>query len=113
MNISEYQQFVLSKMNPETLETKEGMLMCALLGLIGETGELADHIKKWCYHNHELDLDYVRKELGDIGFYWNLGCSAIDENTDDIVAMNVAKLEARYPSGFSVEDSKLKRDELG
>jgi NTP pyrophosphatase (non-canonical NTP hydrolase) len=38
------------------------------LGLIGELGELADHIKKHVGHRHELDREVCLKELGDI--YW-------------------------------------------
>lgn len=98
-------------MNPETLETKEGMLLNATLGLVGEAGEVADLIKKWCYHGHDLDLVKLKKELGDIQFYIALATSAVDEQLETIAQMNVDKLTARYPNGFSVEDSKLKKDE--
>lgn len=107
----EYQEFVLSKMNPTALETKEGMLMNAVLGLCGEAGEIADLIKKWCYHGHDLDIVKIKKELGDINFYFNLACSALEERSEDIVQMNMTKLNARYASGFTVEESKTKNDE--
>jgi len=39
------------------------------LGLIGETGELADHIKKVIGHGHKLDPAVCVKELGDVMWY--------------------------------------------
>lgn len=39
------------------------------LGLIGETGELADHIKKVIGHGHKLDPAACVKELGDVMWY--------------------------------------------
>ena len=48
-NIDEYQQFVLSKMNPTAMETEESVLLNATLGLLGEAGETADLVKKWLF----------------------------------------------------------------
>ena len=39
------------------------------VSLVEELGEFAGVIKKWKYHGHELDLNKVQKELGDILFY--------------------------------------------
>ncbi len=111
MDFNSYQEFVISKMNPETLKTKEGMLMNGILGLCGETGETADLVKKWAYHSHDLDLVKIKKELGDIQFYVALCSSAIDELLEDVAQANVDKLSVRYNSGFTVEESKAKKDQ--
>lgn len=111
MTFNEFQTKMLSFMNPETLETKEGMLLNSTLGLSGESGEVADKIKKWCYHGHDLDITSIKKELGDCLFYVALGASAVDATLEEIAELNVTKLSARYPNGFCVEDSKLKKDE--
>ena len=39
------------------------------LGLSGESGELIDHVKKAVFHGHDLNQEYLAKELGDILWY--------------------------------------------
>lgn len=46
-------------------------------------------VKKWVFHEKELDVDHAKKEAGDICWY-----------LDEIMQMNVDKLKARYPEGF-------------
>lgn len=111
MQFNEYQDKVEGFMNPSTLETFEGRLLNATLGLAGETGEVCDSIKKWAFHGHELDMDALKKEVGDILFYVAETASAIGITLEDAAIMNVEKLTKRYPNGFNVEDSKAKKDE--
>ncbi len=42
---------------------------CYMLGLIGESGELTDLLKKAWGHGHQLDIDKLRLELGDCFWY--------------------------------------------
>lgn len=111
IGFDEYQEFVLTVMNPEVLKKKEDMLLNAVLGLNGEAGEVADLVKKWLYHGHELDLHKLKKEICDCQFYVSLAASAVDERLEAIAQLNVDKLTHRYPHGFTVEESKLKRDQ--
>ena len=89
------------------LTTASGIndLVNVALGLTGEAGEFADHIKKVIYHGHDLDRVYVRKELGDILWYVAVGASLVDTDLSMIARINVDKLKARYPEGFSSEAS--------
>ncbi len=113
ISFNDYQKKILTFVNPETMETKEGQLLNGVLGLVGEAGEVADLIKKWCYHKHDLDKEKISKELGDIQFYIALAANAFDIKLEDIAVQNIDKLNARYPTGvFTVEDSKEKKDEL-
>ena len=80
-------------------------LNLAALGLTGESGEVADHIKKVLFHGHALDVNHVAKELGDILWYLGLACDAIGYSLDDVMQMNVDKLHNRYPNGFDAERS--------
>ena len=82
-----------------------GGIMNACLGLSGETGEVNDLIKKWIFHGHELDDDKLAKELGDILWYVAMMCQSFGFNMEEIMQMNIDKLEARYPEGFSEEAS--------
>ncbi|MFN2519826.1 MAG: nucleoside triphosphate pyrophosphohydrolase family protein [Candidatus Limnocylindria bacterium] len=81
-------------------------LLLAGLGLAGEAGEVADHIKKVAFHAHDLDADHVAEELGDILWYAALAARAIGVTLADVAAMNIRKLERRYPEGFSSERSR-------
>lgn len=110
-DLNQYQEKILTFMNPKTMETKSDVLLNGVFGLGGESGETLDLIKKWMYHGHELDKDKLRKELGDILFYVALTAYALDTPLQEIAVGNVNKLTARYPHGFTVEDSKAKRDE--
>lgn len=83
-------------------------LECACYGLAGECGELIDHVKKWRFQGHDLDYDYIRKELGDIAWYLALGATATNTPLDDIFHDNIEKLRDRYPDGFDSEISKAR-----
>ncbi len=85
--------------------TKDKLVECSL-GLMGEGGELIDHIKKHVFHGHELDTDYLNKELGDILYYVSTLATTLKINMDDVAWTNVDKLMKRYPNGFTEYDSK-------
>jgi NTP pyrophosphatase (non-canonical NTP hydrolase) len=78
----------------------------ASMGLAGETGELIDMLKKWIGHGHELDLNEVEKELGDIIWYVAEIATTLELNLAAIADKNLEKLAARYPEGFSEERSR-------
>lgn len=86
-----------------------GELLNGCLGLSGEIGEFNDMIKKWIFHERQLDIEHTKKELGDILWYIAIICHSFGWQMDDILQMNIDKLKARYPDGFSVEKS-LYRD---
>lgn len=82
-----------------------GLLMNGVLGLCGETGEVADIVKKATFQGHELDKDHIAEELGDVSWYLAVASYAIGYNLGDIFQMNIDKLAKRYPEGFSKERS--------
>jgi NTP pyrophosphatase (non-canonical NTP hydrolase) len=83
----------------------EDRVVQAVFGLVGETGEVVDHVKKWRYHGHDLDMKHVCEELGDMLFYYAEICNALGVSLDMIAARNIAKLKARYPAGFDAQRS--------
>lgn len=83
--------------------TDTGGIFNACLGLSGEVGEFNDMVKKWVFHEKELDVDHVKKELGNIAWYLAIACESFGWNLDEILQINVDKLKARYPEGFDVE----------
>lgn len=77
-------------------------MLTACMGLSGETGELVDMFKKHIFHEKPLDEEHAVKELGDVMWYVALLCDAMDWDLETVMAMNIKKLEARYPEGFDV-----------
>ncbi len=80
-------------------------LTLAALGLTGESGEVADSIKKVLYQGHHLDVAHIIEELGDVLWYLTLACNAVDCTIEDVMNVNVAKLRERYPDGFDLQRS--------
>ncbi len=86
--------------------------LCLLaLGLSGESGEVADHIKKHVGHGHALDREGVAKELGDTLWYLAMLSYQMGYQLSDVMDMNVEKLRKRYPNGFSQADSIARVDD--
>ena len=104
MTINEYQTAALRTAQTDKLTARE-LLLNSALGLCGESGEVADLIKKSRFQGHNLDLDHVAKELGDIAWYLAVGTYAIGLDLESIFRMNIEKLKARYPDGFSTDRS--------
>lgn len=104
MTINEYQREAMRTASGMNYE-KHGMLINAALGLCGEGGEVADIVKKATFQGHELDVEHVAKELGDVAWYLAVGARAIGYDLEPILQMNVDKLRARYPDGFDAEKS--------
>lgn len=82
-----------------------GMAIAAL-GLVGESGEVAEIVKKHLGHNHVLDRGAVCKELGDVLWYVAALASACGLRLSDVAQANVDKLRRRYPQGFSADASR-------
>lgn len=75
------------------------------LGMVCESGEAGDIIKKHLFHKHELDRDELIKELGDVLWYMANICSVLDIDLTDVATENIEKLKNRYPNGFNSFDS--------
>lgn len=103
MHANEYQALAMRTLNPK-LSTSE-VLVNAVMGLCGESGEAIDLVKKHLFQGHELDRDALAAELGDIAWYLAEAATALDLDLDDVLAANISKLVKRYPEGFSEEHS--------
>lgn len=105
MTINEYQIEAMRTASGTNYE-HNGMLINAALGLCGEGGEVADIVKKATFQSHELNVEHVAKELGDVAWYLAVGARAIGYDLETILQMNVDKLRARYPDGFDADRSQ-------
>lgn len=98
MNLQEYQEFV------GTVDLYDNhALLTHVLGLNGEAGEVADVVKK-AYRDDEGAftqdrLTSLQKELGDTLWYLTAICNDFGWDVEDILKMNVKKLESRRDRG--------------
>lgn len=91
-------------------DTTTDKLTLSALGLAGESGEVADSVKKLLYQGHRLDHMHMVKELGDVLWYLVLACNALDCTLEDVMNVNVAKLHERYPDGFDPQRSVNRKE---
>ena len=85
-------------------------LATAGLGVAGEAGELAGAIKKHLSHGHDLDLEKIKEEAGDVLWYLAEIAATCGFTLEDVALANIAKLRRRYPDGFDTERSKNRGD---
>ena len=89
-------------------------LLTAALGLTAESGEFTEIVKKMILQGkpyNEDNIFHMKRELGDICWYLAQACMALDTTFDEIIEMNVDKLQARYPGGsFDVHKSENRKD---
>ena len=78
----------------------------ACFGLAGESGELVDLVKKHLFHDHDLDVNHLLLELGDVMYYLCWLCSLLGFDFYEVCYANMDKLNARYPDGFDTERSQ-------
>ena len=88
-------------------------LLTAALGLTAESGEFTEVVKKILLQGkpyNEENVFHMKRELGDICWYIAQACMALDTTFDEIIEMNVEKLEKRYPGGsFDVHHSEYRQ----
>ncbi len=96
----------------EAARTRAGNpdIFVGALGLAGEVGEFADHVKKWYAQGHPLDHDKLINELGDILWYIACSADALGADLSEIARRNIEKLRVRYPNGFTTEASMNRND---
>jgi NTP pyrophosphatase (non-canonical NTP hydrolase) len=89
------------------------LLLTAALGLAAETGEFCEIPKKIYFQGKPLteeNVFHMKRELGDIIWYWVNACRALGLDPNDVIEENVNKLKARYPDGeFDVHHSENRR----
>jgi len=90
------------------------LLLTSGIGLASEGGEFNEIVKKIFFQGKPLNEDnifHMKRELGDIIWYWMNACNALGLDPNDVIAENVKKLEARYPGGsFDAYYSENRKD---
>ena len=127
VDLNKYQQFVEAVTSKESnnydhlhkriLELANGepvinpaLLLTAGIGLASEGGEFNEIVKKMFFQGKPLNEEnvfHMKRELGDIIWYWVNACRALNLDPNEVISENVKKLESRYPGGsFEVHYSE-------
>lgn len=72
-----------------------------LIGLMGETGEVAEKIKKHIRDGTPLDKEDLKKELGDVLWYVSNLATDLGISLDDIAYTNLKKVADRQARGVT------------
>ena len=130
LEINEYADFVKSTTSAESLrtevmmdrmfglqrsneETQFSQLLTASIGMQAESGEFSEIIKKVIFQGkewNEANRFHLKRELGDVLWYWVQGCMALGYTPEEVLEENIRKLSKRYPQGFEILRSE-KREE--
>ena len=129
IDLNRYKQFVEGVTSQQSNETEalcnqlqsleqSGVNMALLLtgsnGIASEGGEFAEIVKKCIFQGKPLDADtqfHIKRELGDIMWYWTNSCRALGLDPNEVIEENVNKLKARYPGGeFDVHYSENRKE---
>ncbi len=106
---------LISRLNlvDDTSEIISARLITAALGLGSETGEFTEIVKKIFLQGKpptEDNIFHMKRELGDIMWYWSTACMALKLDPFEVIEENRAKLEARYGEQFEVKRSEHRKD---
>jgi len=86
-------------------------VLTSAIGMLAESGEFTEVLKKMIFQGKPLNEEqrfHMKRELGDILWYWIQGCMALGFTPDEVMDENIKKLEARYPNGFEVARSETR-----
>ncbi len=95
-------------------EMQVSRLLTAVIGMMAESGEFAEIVKKKVFQANNKFTDdeifHMKRELGDVLWYWCQGCIALGFTPEEVIQENITKLEKRYPNGFEVIRSEVREE---
>ena len=90
------------------------LLLTGAIGIASEGGEFSEIVKKCIFQGKPLDDEtkfHIKRELGEIMWYWINSCRAMDLDPNEVIEENVNKLKSRYPGGeFDVHYSENRKE---
>ena len=107
MRANEYQKLAARTISTR-LENK-AIEMHALHGMAGEVGEIHSIYQKY-YQGHSMESEHLMKECGDLLWFIAEYCTAKGWHLEEVMQMNIDKLKARYPEGFSADKSLHRKE---
>lgn len=115
MDLATYQE--LAKRTATHPDPNADMYELMALGLIGETGEVVDLIKKHKFHGVPMDVEKLKKEVGDCLWYLANGLTMFDvdlggynasycsaDSTPIDLASNASNMAIMFTIGENIEE---------
>ena len=103
----------LTSLQTQNKDIAWSRIMTSAIGMLAESGEFAEIMKKILFQGKVMNEDnrfHMKRELGDVLWYWIQGCIALGYEPEEVMKENIKKLESRYPNGFEIARSE-KREE--
>ena len=108
MDANEYQKLASrteSPIRPIHNSAIADRLVHVCLGLLTESGEFADTVKRFTFYGQAFDEITAKEELGDLLWYVALACNAMGLELSNVMQVNIDKLRNRFPQNFTAEDA--------
>jgi len=97
-DINKYGNYTLKAWFPAKMKKADVSLVVMALGLGGEAGEVQEHIKKF-FRDGVLDRPALKKELGDVVYYWARLCKYFGFSPSSVLDAQIAKTKGRKKRG--------------
>lgn len=115
MIIEHYKIFVSSRNKPgdnilNEMDAEKANIAHAAMGIGSEAGEIMTTVKRHFAYNQPLDRVNIKEELGDLLYFMQMLMNATDMTLEQVMMENMAKLEKRYPQGYSDQAAKDRAD---
>ena len=101
----------LTSLQTQNKDIAWSRLMTSAIGMLAESGEFAEILKKILFQGrtfNENERFHMKRELGDVLWYWVQGCIALGYDPEEVMRENITKLEKRYPNGFEIVRSEIR-----
>ncbi len=83
-----------------TLSTQNDLVEHMAYGLVTESGEILDALKKHKFYGRDLNIQNLKEECGDLMWYLYQLLEALEYSPEDCRKDNIWKLLKRYPTKF-------------
>jgi NTP pyrophosphatase (non-canonical NTP hydrolase) len=94
---SQIDEHIINRISvPSTLR-----LLHVAMGTMTEGSELIDMLKKHIFYGKPIDFPNAKEELGDALWYIAIGVDVLKTTLDEIMSVNIEKLQERYPEKFT------------
>ena len=98
----DYQCFIESISSLDGKGANIHRLLTAAVGISAEGGEFMEIVKKMVFQGkpwNDDNREHLIIELGDVMWYVAQACMALGVDFEEVLEVNVKKLEKRYPTG--------------
>ena len=107
LTLNEYMKLAERTDRPTTGQPADKIngLRNASMGMVGESAETLEHMKKVLDQGHKIDEDKLIEEAGDTLWYIAKLARYCNVTLEELAIRNINKLRKRYPQGFDSEKS--------